>query len=148
MAAPRPATAAEAFGITVRALKIKPRWLQQILEGTKRIEIRKKPCPHKGWISLAATGVLEIQGRALISGSHRLSAAEREEYAGTLEALAYEDPWAWEIEEVELLPSPIAIPSWVARGSVQWLTRERWQRWDDALLRSANSSEMRVRPKE
>ena len=79
------ATAQEAFGATTRALKIHPRWLNQILQGTKRIEIRSKPCPHKGWISLAATGVLEIQGRAYISGSHRLSAAEREEHAAALE---------------------------------------------------------------
>ena len=78
-------TAEAAFGSTSRALKIHPRWLQQILEGTKRIEIRNRPCPHEGWISLAATGILEIQGRALISGSRRLTAAEREEYAGALE---------------------------------------------------------------
>ena len=46
--------------------------------------------------------------------------------------MSYTDPWAWEIADVERLQKPIDIPGWVAQGSVQWLTRERWQRWEAA----------------
>ena len=124
-------TADEAFANTDRILKIQPKWLSQILSGTKRIEIRNCKSPHKGWISLAETGSKRILGRANLIESHPVTEAERLENAAAIEALQnYKEHWAWILSDVEVLPAPIPIPDEVARGCVRWVTKERWLAWE------------------
>ncbi|CAE7346144.1 PIF1 [Symbiodinium natans] len=72
------------------------------------------------WLGRILSGekTIEIRGEGL----HENHEALRE--------ISYPAPWAWPLEEVEVLPAPISIPSWVAKGSVRWITRERWEAFD------------------
>ncbi|CAE7269002.1 unnamed protein product, partial [Symbiodinium sp. CCMP2592] len=79
-----------AFGKTTYALKIRPAWLQQILTGTKTIELRKKPCPpylEMNTISLMETGSRFIRGTAVIKESHQLTVREKVLFADILQAV-------------------------------------------------------------
>ena len=48
--------------------------------------------------------------------------------------LDYKEYWAWTLTEVEVLDPPIPVPSIVARGSVTWMLRTRWEAWDAGHL--------------
>ena len=124
------ATAATAFGNTTRILKIRRHWLNLILSGQKAVEIRGGPCPHVGWVTLAEVGSKKIVARARLGSSHRLTDEESRANSEALGQLSYTDPWAWPIDAVESLPNPIEIPSWVAQGCVQWISRARWEAFD------------------
>ena len=80
--------------------------------------------------SLASTGQKEVVCRAKIGFCHPLTDAERVENAEAVKATKYPTPWAWPIEALDVLSAPVKIPPWVARGAVQWITRERWEAWD------------------
>ncbi|CAE7843113.1 unnamed protein product, partial [Symbiodinium necroappetens] len=76
-----------AFGKTTYALKIRPAWLQQILAGTKTVELRKKPCPtylETHAISLMETGSRLIRGTAVVKA---LNYDADKTYAWTLQVL-------------------------------------------------------------
>ena len=126
----RGASASTAFGDTTRILKIRPRWLALIMSREKTLEIRGGECPRIGWVTLAETGNKRILARARLGASYVLTEAEKEANSEALSHLSYKKPWAWPIEELEPLPGPIYIPSWVANGAVQWVTRERWETFD------------------
>ena len=96
----------------------------------KTLEICGGECPHIGWVTLAETGNKRILARARLGASHVLTEAEKEAKSEALSHLSYKKPWAWPIEELEPLPCPIYIPSWVASGAVRWVTRERWETFD------------------
>ena len=124
-------TAAEAFGDCRRGLKIRPEWLKQILEGTKKIEIRGNNCPHLGRVLLIEVGTKLVKGSAQIVKSYRLNEIEKLEHAEALAAItAYSTPWAWELAEVHSFEASFSVPPEVAKGSVTWLTRERWEAFD------------------
>ena len=78
----------------------------------------------------SGVGTKRILARARLGSSHILTEAEKRTNAEALSQLQYPKPWAWPIEELEPLPFPIQIPTWVARGSVQWITRARWETFD------------------
>ena len=125
------ADAATAFDNTTRILKIRPEWLSLIVSGTKTLEIRGRRCPHEGsWISLASTRQQEVVCCARMGLCHPLTDAERVANAEAVKATKYPTPWAWPIEALDVLSAPVKIPPWVARGAVQWITRERWEAWD------------------
>jgi hypothetical protein len=123
-------TSGDAFGNCRRGLKIRPKWLDQILAGNKKIEIRNRKCPHLGRVLLVEVGSRKIKGAVRIVGSHELTEAERQEHEHALETLNYKKPWAWELDEVERFDEPIAVPPEVATFSVVWITRERWESFD------------------
>ena len=113
---------------TKRILKIRPHWLKMIMQGSKRLEIRSRPCPHQNsWVTLAEVGSRRILCRALLALSRKMTTYEMKENAEALRELAYSTHWAWPIGEIQDLPQPIVIPGPVAQGSVQWITRERWE---------------------
>ena len=124
-----------AFGESDRALKIKPHWLELILSGAKRLEIRGKRCPHSGcWITLAEVGSGRFLGRAFVAGSRVLSEADRQEHAEAIATLDYTVMWGWELQDVERLPVAVEVPGIARRGSVQWVRRKRWETWEAGLL--------------
>ncbi|CAE7388950.1 unnamed protein product, partial [Symbiodinium sp. CCMP2592] len=100
-----------AFGSTEHALKIRPVWLREILEGTdperrareviasaviervtpgaKTVELRSKPCPSDRIgckISLMETGTKTIKGTAILAESRALTVEEQITFAGVLQA--------------------------------------------------------------
>ena len=48
--------------------------------------------------------------------------------------LDYREYWAWTLTEVEVIDPPLPVPSIVARGSVTWMLRTRWESWDTGRL--------------
>ena len=156
----QPPAAAVAFGNTAYALKIRPYWLAQILRGEKRLEIRGCRCAHPEKITLMETGTLLLRARAKVTESHLMTGTEMVENheavsatglqllcnvffvlcvnvrADPTKALDYKEYWAWTLTEVEILDPPIPVPSLVARGSVTWMLRARWEAWDKGLLRT------------
>lgn len=130
------ASAATAFGTTRRILKVRPEWLRLIAAGSKTVEIRGARCPHEEWVSLASTGQQEVICRVRLGRSHPLTEEERRSNAHAVEATGYVTPWAWPIEEMELLPAPVKIPPSVAHGPVQWITRKRWEAFDQQTATS------------
>ncbi|CAE7614518.1 unnamed protein product [Symbiodinium pilosum] len=132
----QPPAAAVAFGNTAYALKIKPYWLAQILRGEKRLEIRGCRCAHPEKITLMETGTLLLRARANVTESHLMTDTEMVENHEAVSALDYKEYWAWTLTEVEILDPPIPVPSLVARGSVTWMLRARWEAWDKGLLRT------------
>ena len=129
------ATAAEAFGNTTRALKIQPMWLDQIVRRLKLIEIRSTANPHPGEVSLARTVSKQIVARAKLGPGHLMTEEEKAQHPEAIEALShYDEHWAWEIEEVLVLDDAIDIPPKVGNHSVQWVTRERWEKFDAGEL--------------
>ena len=134
------ASAAVAFGTTQRILKVRPYWLDKILMGAKHLEIRGSPCPHVGWVSLATTGSQQVMCRVRFGPSRALTAVEEDDNREALAATGYARPWAWPIEEMQLLPQPVQVPPAVARGCVQWITRARWEAFDsEAASRAPNA---------
>jgi hypothetical protein len=124
-----------AFGESNRALKILPHWLELILSGAKRLEIRGNTCPHLGcWITLAEVGSGRFLGRAFVSDSRKLSDADRQEHAEAILTLDYQEMWGWELQDVERFPVAIEVPFIVRFGTVTWVTRERWEAWETGLL--------------
>ncbi|CAE7399337.1 unnamed protein product [Symbiodinium pilosum] len=126
--------AAVAFGTTAYALKIRPYWLAKILQGEKRVEIRGGRCPHPERITLMETGSLLLRARATITQSHLMTDSELLENQEAVSDLDYKEYWAWTLTEVEVLDPPILVPSMVARGSVTWMLRTRWEAWDAGHL--------------
>ncbi|CAE7299554.1 hypothetical protein AK812_SmicGene44047, partial [Symbiodinium microadriaticum] len=126
--------AAIAFQDTTRALKIRKYWLHLILTGEKVVEVRGSKCAHLGRVTLMETGSLLLRARVTITASHRMTDAEIQEHHEAVSALNYSEYWAWSLADVEVLQPPIAVPSIVARGSVTWMRRERWEAWDAGQL--------------
>ncbi|CAE7377320.1 unnamed protein product, partial [Symbiodinium sp. CCMP2456] len=126
--------AATAFQDTNRALKIRKYWLHLILTGEKVIEARGSKCAHVGRVTLMETGSALLRARVTITESHRMTDAEIQEHHEAVSALNYSQYWAWSLADVEVLQPPIAAPSIVARGSVTWMCRERWEAWDAGQL--------------
>ena len=124
-------TATEAFGDCRRGLKVRKPWLDQILSGSKTIEIRGGASPHLGKVLLVEVKSKRIRGSVDIMKSRPLTAEEMKEHSQAISTLtSYGSFWAWELENARELQNPIEVPPEVARGSVTWLTKERWEAFD------------------
>lgn len=132
-----------AFGPhSTRILKLHKKYLAQIIGGEKKYEIRNcLPSRHlQGWVTLAETGSMQIKARVKFGAAHTLTQDEMVESADARDIWSkYKTPYAWPIEELELLEVPVKIPLWVGRGSCV-VTKDRWKLWVD---RSYSSSQER-----
>lgn len=141
-------SAADVFGDCHRGLKIKAEWLNQILQGAKTIEIRNTKCPHKGDVLLIETVSQLIRGRVEILGSHLMSEEEKQDNAEAMEVVKhYKQHWAWDLGLVSTMPQPVRVPSAVGFGAQTWVTRERWEAFDQGQLPARSAAVDRRRPR-
>ena len=123
--------AGDAFGECLRGLKVRKPWLDQIFSGSKKIEIRGVRSPHLGRVLLVEVGSKLIRGSVEITGSHLLTAQEKQDNSAAISTLsAYSTFWAWDLREPVEFEIPLPVPPAVAKGSVVWLTKERWEAFD------------------
>ena len=108
----------------MKALIIKERWLNLILDGKKTWEIRGSNTKHRGTIALACSGTGQIWGQADILDSFPIN---RESLANTvashqvedLSLITYANPHAWSLIKVVRYetPKPYKHP----QGAVIWV---------------------------
>ena len=126
----RSAKAAEAYADTRFALKVGAPYIDQILDGSKQIEIRSGPCAHMERITLIEVGSKLIKGRVTIRRSRHMTTSEKQQHASVLSKLGYQNPWAWELQDPEVVDPPIAVPDAVGNNIVTWVPRVRWEKWE------------------
>ncbi|CAE7817808.1 unnamed protein product [Symbiodinium sp. CCMP2592] len=126
----RAETAAEAYADTRLALKVRAPYIDQILDGSKRIEIRSGPCAHAERITLIEVGSKLIKGRVTVRRSRQMTSAEKQQHASVLSKLGYKNPWAWELHDPEVVDPPILVPDAVGKNIVTWVPRMRWEKWE------------------
>jgi hypothetical protein len=107
-----------------RILILLSEWLEQLLDKTKDLEIRGKPCPSKvgTYIWLAASESSQVTGRAYVKACHGpLSVPEwealRSRHRVSGERFYGDHTFAYELEEVQRVQP---IPILRKRGSVGW----------------------------
>ena len=116
-----------------RALKVKARWLNLILEGKKTVEIRSHCHSFAGHpIYLLETKTGRVRGRATLGAARDLTPEEMEEHKEALTALKYPKPRAWPLTDVARLEREWIMSGEARQSSVIWVKRRRWEEYPAA----------------
>ena len=96
---------------TDTALMVRQSWLDLILTGQKRWEIRGRATQHRGWIHLVQCKSGMIQGRARIVDCVRLERDSLMQYGEwhclqSADDVQYKTIWAWVLEQPEKFEVP------------------------------------------
>jgi hypothetical protein len=102
-------------------------WLDQIMAGTKSLEIRGGRHHKEGNIYLLETKTGRVRGRCYLHPARPLTPEEELANASALAATGYKTPMAWPLSDV----TP-EVPEWfisgaARQGNVIWVPRARWE---------------------
>jgi len=112
-----------------RALVLRARWLNLILEGRKTVEIRgcNHSCPGPIYLLESKTG--RVRGRATLCPARDLTPEEFLENTDAIEDRRYERPRAGPLTDVMALDAVWVVSAPARRGCVTWVTRHRWEKY-------------------
>ena len=108
-----------------RALVIKKKWLDLILDGRKTWEIRGSSTAKRGWVHLAESKAGgKLVGRAKLVASFPLSRSSFMKYyskhrVSSLDTVPYETPHAWVFADAEKFQRPFLYEH--KQGAVVWV---------------------------
>ena len=115
----------------MRALMLKKAWLDQILQGIAKFDIRARRCSFHGqqvYLCEAVTG--KVLGKAAIGESRRLTENETEHFAGKLATMKYKNqPWAIQLTVVATYEGGWRLPCAARKTCPQWVPRSRWEKF-------------------
>lgn len=109
----------------MRALIVKPRFLERILSGEKTWELRGSRTNVRGTIGLIPSGSGAIVATAQIVDCRELDRSSFEANRGkhrssaSFDEQGYERVFAWELRDVRALPAP--VPYEHPRGAIVWV---------------------------
>ena len=112
-----------------RALLVTKHWLDQILAGDKRIEVRNGEHKASGHIYLAETKTGIVRACAQLEPARPLTAAECDLYKHFLTNKNYKRPMAWPLFDVVPLAEPWTFSGKARQGCVIWIPRSRWEQY-------------------
>ena len=110
----------------LRALKIRSKWLDKILKGTKTLEIRSRSHNCDGPMYLLEVGTGLVRGTATLKAARCLTEQELRANSQTLKELGYRSPVAWPLEDVQPVHPVWRMPLHARRGCVVWVPQRRW----------------------
>lgn len=113
--------------VPTRGLVIRQPWLDHIMAGRKRWEIRSRPCRVSGIIALIEAGHGRIRAVAHLTACRGplqpedwIEAARDGDIVGPeAQALGYLNAYAWELGQVQSLRHP--VPYVHPRGAIIWV---------------------------
>lgn len=110
-----------------RGFLVRQPWVDKILGGQKRWEIRGSPTRQRGWVGLIESGTGQVVGAVRIDDcrgpldpkNFRDHADKHQVQLGPDENLPYDPPYAWVIGEAVRLEEP--VPYEHPQGAVIWV---------------------------
>ncbi|SDZ85732.1 ASCH domain-containing protein [Microbulbifer marinus] len=111
-----------------KALIIDEPWISYLLQGKKSWELRSRQTQYRGWFGLIRKGSGEVVGIARLADvsdyldDHALETSFDKHRVGadTYTAPGYKWRYAWKLEDIRILPEPVAYQH--KSGAVTWVT--------------------------